>query len=85
MLDSLLICLLDINDSHNTSETSVNIPIQHSSTQLTAKSKEKNKDAQHSDQNILSIQPAHLVKKSHWLENTWGKFWVTKMLSKILI
>ena len=41
--------LLDINDVYDTSQTSVEIPIQHSSTPLTDKSKEKNKDTQHLD------------------------------------
>ena len=47
--------LLDINGNHDTSQISIEIPIQHSSTPLTDKSKEKNKDIQHLDKNILSI------------------------------
>ena len=62
--------LLDINDSHDAFQTSVNTSIQHSSITLAAKSKEKNKDIQHPDKNILSIQPVLLIKN----ESLTGKY-----------
>ena len=70
--------LLDINDSHDTSQTSVNIPIQHSSTPLLAKSKEKNKDTQNSDKDILSIQPTHLVTNESLTGKHLRKIFVDK-------
>ena len=77
--------LLYIKDSRNTSQTSVNIPIQHLFTLPTAESKENNKDTQHPDEKILLHQAAHLVKNQSLTAKLLMKGFGNKIFSKILL